>query len=407
MSSEREGLTAAEAATRLGVKRQTLYAYVSRGLLSRVVAPDGRTSLFDPAEIERVRQRRRPDDGELTTFIATALTRVDDRSLLIRGHDLVALIDDGATFADVVDLLWDAPADERWTGDVEPRPTGLPEPPPPGAAIDGLRIVVARLSAADPLRHELSDKSTRAAGRRLITALSLALPPRTEGSDATVAAALWRRLAAAEGSPSTIRALDVALGLLVDHGLASSTFAARIAASVRADPYSVVTAGLGVVGGTLHGAASGAVHELLATVERTGDAATAAGEVRRATGAFPGFGHTVYTDQDPRYGALMARIADAWGDDPRLAIVHRLRDLVGERTDHLPNVDLALGALTFLARMPADAGEVVFATARTAGWLAHAMEEYREKPLRFRPRARYLGPRSADVEQEGPDGIVP
>ena len=87
------GLTAAEAAARLGVKRQTLYAYVSRGLLTRTLADDGRTSRFDPAEIDRLLTDRRPSaEGELRTVIATGLTRVADQGLLVRGHDLVQLV---------------------------------------------------------------------------------------------------------------------------------------------------------------------------------------------------------------------------------------------------------------------------------------------------------------------------
>lgn len=216
-------------------------------------------------------------------------------------------------------------------------------------------------------------------------------PRRGAGAD-SLSAHLWRRLTERRGNEAEWAALDTALSLLVDHGLAGSTFAARIAASVRADPYSVVTAGLGVIGGTLHGAASSAVHEVFADAARRSDAAAALGEARKRLGTHPGFGHSVYTSQDPRYGALMTRIIGAWSDDPRLQHVYRVRDVVGARSDAIPNVDLAIGALTWLADMAPDAGEVIFAIARTAGWLAHAMEEYEEQPLRFRPKARYLGP---------------
>lgn len=388
-------LTAAEAAAQLGVKRQTLYAYVSRGLLTRIVDEDGRTSRYDPAEIERLRRQRRPAEGELTTAITTAITRVDDHTLLVRGRDLVQVVDEGATFVDVVNLLWDAPSTESWELGGDGPDHG---PTLDGSPLDALRTVVAARSAADPLRHELSDKGVRAVGRRLIVAMAQALPPTdgrpTDGEllDSSIAGSLWRRLSARPAAPPMLASLDAALGLLVDHGMASSTFAARIAASVRADPYSVVSAGLGVLGGTLHGAASAAVHEMLTETERSDDAAQAAGEARRRLGGFPGFGHAVYETQDPRYGALIARIVEAWAADPRLANVYRVRDVIGERAELMPNVDLALGALTYLAQMPTDAGEVIFATARTAGWLAHAMEEYRETPLRFRPRARYVGP---------------
>ncbi|MDH5288654.1 MAG: helix-turn-helix domain-containing protein [Acidimicrobiia bacterium] len=392
------GLSTAEAAARLGVKRETLYAYVSRGLLTRTQGADGRSSRFDPAEVDRFLHtgRRPPSDGELRTVIATGLTRVDDAGLLVRGRDLVAEVTAGVTFTQAVDLLWASPAGEDW-------PSAIEEANPAEAAaaavaprspLDALRITIALRSAADALRHDLSPRSVRAVGRSLIVALCRALPPRgpEPGEGATLTGELWCRLTVEPATPARLRALDTALALLVDHGLAGSTFAARIAASVRADPYSVVAAGLAVVGGTLHGAASGAVHELLAEAAATGDTTAAVGAVRRRLGRFPGFGHAVYREQDPRYGALMARVVDAWGAEQGLVTVYRVRDVISQRNDAIPNVDLALGSLTFLARMPAEAGEVIFAIARTAGWLAHAIEEYEEQPLRFRARERYTGP---------------
>lgn len=379
------GLTAVEAAARLGVKRETIYAYVSRGLIARTVSIDGRTSLFDPNEIEALRLGRRAEtDGELHTQITTSITDVGDHGLFIRGEELVALVEGGAGFVQVVDLLWESPDDERW-----PSPEVF-EASPIDSRFDALRSIVAERSSADALRHDLSPRSVRAAGRSLITAMIHGLPVRAPGSDRNLVDALWRRLALRRGSKAARSALDKALSLLVDHGMASSTFAARIAASVRGDPYSVVLAGLGVLGGTLHGAASRGVHEMFVQAEAHDDAAAAVGNVRRQTGSLPGFGHTIYNQQDPRYGALMSAVVDAWSGDSRLTHVYRVRDVVAERSDEMPNVDLALGAMTYMARMPVEAGEVIFAIARTAGWLAHAMEEYDEKPLRFRPKARYL-----------------
>lgn len=390
MTSSEIGLTAIEAASILGVKRQTLYAYVSRGLLQRSVAPDGRTSLFDRAEIEAMRQgRRSASDGELRTQIATRITRISDDALTIRGHNLVDLVTGGAAFEDVVAMLWESPLDETW-----PAPSSEPPAPPPVMAdsiLDRLRFVTAVQSASDPLRHEVTPRSVRAAGRGLIVAMVHGLDGQSSGSDRSLASALWRRLTPRRGTAAQRRTLDGAMSLLIDHGLAGSTFAARIAASVRADPYSVVTAGLGVIGGTLHGAASATVHEVLVDAQRRGDPTTAIGNAQRQLGSVPGFGHAIYTRQDPRFSALMAMIIGAWSNDRRLQHVYRVREVVGERIDAPPNVDLALGSLTYLSGMPAEAGEAIFAIARTAGWLAHAMEEYEEQPLRFRPTARHLG----------------
>ncbi|MEL6985646.1 MAG: citrate/2-methylcitrate synthase, partial [Actinomycetota bacterium] len=97
--------------------------------------------------------------------------------------------------------------------------------------------------------------------------------------------------------------------------------------------------------------------------------------------------------QGPVAGVLMELIVAAWGGDARLGVVFEVRDLLAARSDRIPNIDLALGALTYLAGMPSAAGEVVFAISRTAGWLAHGLEEYGEKPLRFRARGHYVGPR--------------
>lgn len=404
--NEDEGLTASEVAELLGVKQQTVYAYVSRGILHRRVALDGRTSRFDRADVEQLRLGRRRDQaGELRTILTTRLTRVADDGLWVRGRDLIELVRSGAGLPNVADLLWDSPDDEAW-----PAIEALGNTPlllqtslqdESAVLLDTLRAIVANVSAADPLRHDLSKRSVRAAGRRTVLAMSTELPirHRLEIGDESDRAAppkidafLWRRLSDRSATAPQHRALDMALALLADHGLAGSTFAARIAASVRADPYSVISAGLGVLGGPLHGAASAAVHKLYVDIEQRADVAAAVGACQRDNGAVPGFGHLVYREQDPRYGALMSQVVEAWVDDPRLQHVYRVRDLVSERSAAIPNVDLALGALTYLGGMPPHAGEVIFAIARTTGWLAHAMEEYEEQPLRFRPVARYLGP---------------
>ncbi|MBW8872893.1 MAG: hypothetical protein JF618_12305, partial [Leifsonia sp.] len=66
--------------------------------------------------------------------------------------------------------------------------------------------------------------------------------------------------------------------------------------------------------------------------------------------------------------------------------------VIADRTGAHPNVDLALGAVALATGMRDDAGEVVFATARTVGWMVHALDEYAQPPLRLRPVGRYTGP---------------
>lgn len=212
------------------------------------------------------------------------------------------------------------------------------------------------------------------------------------------------RCAAALRSPTTSavsegeveRAVDLLLILLADHGLAASTFSARIAASVRADPYSIVAAGLGPLGGRLHGAASRSVHELFEAADQHGvDAAI--GEILDAGRRLPGVGHTVYVEQDRRQVLLSQRLADVWGDDERWPLVVSVHDTVRANADGPINIDFALGSLTWLMGAPIWAGEALFAIARIAGWIAHGIEESAEAPLRFRPTARYVTPPDPDA----------
>ena len=176
-------LTSEEAAARLGVKRETLYAYVSRGLLRREMALDGRSSLFDPEEISSFRsRRRRAGEGELGTVLSSAVTSVNDQALLFRGRDVAGLIATNETFEEVVNWLWQS--DEPWpAGDsAEHRAVvriatrmqkALPERT---SMMDRLRVSVAAASAADPLRHDLSEPAICSAGRRLLKVMVDSLP---------------------------------------------------------------------------------------------------------------------------------------------------------------------------------------------------------------------------------------
>ena len=184
--------------------------------------------------------------------------------------------------------------------------------------------------------------------------------------------------------------VDTALVLLADHDLAASTFAARVAASTRADPYSVILAGLGALGGPLHGAASGPVHDLF-TDARQSSAPHAVGAAWRDDRRVGGFGHFLYPNGDPRAPVLLDAVRKVAGRTPQWRVVDEVRRLVHDRRGDEPNIDFGVAALSFCAGMPRQSGEAMFSIARSAGWVAHAIDEYTEAPLRFRPVARYVG----------------
>ena len=114
-------------------------------------------------------------------------------------------------------------------------------------------------------------------------------------------------------------------------------------------------------------------------------------------GKVPGLGHFIHRTRDPRHDLLMDALADADLADDRMDVVASVVARTADRIPVAPNIDLALGALTYTTGMSRDAGEIIFAIARTAGWLAHALEEYDEPPIRFRPVGRYVRKQPVDA----------
>src|SRR4051794_33406773 len=381
--------TTAQAARLLGVKADTVYAYVSRGLLSRTRAADGRTSRFDAEEVRRLAARNRRGAPEPAP-IETSLTVIRDGALYYRGRNAAELAGT-TTFEAVANLLWTGVLDEgaafvaaepvRELACAVIRPLARQARP-----VDLLPVIVGAAATADPLRYDVDPAIVVGAGRALLAVMVDALPSYGKARPADpLAVRLWSALTAKKPHDDGIRALDAALVLLADHDLASSTMAARTAASTRAHPYAVVATGLGALDGPTHGAAAEAVRRFLRSAAELADPMAAVADRVHETGRVPGFGEPLSPEGDPRAARLFQLLA---APGPIRSTVH---DLMEARPGMRPNVDLALAVLAEAYDMVPGAGETVRAIGRTAGWLAHALEEYRERPYRFRPQGFYTG----------------
>jgi citrate synthase len=424
-----EFLTAAQAAQRLGVKPATLYAYVSRGVLRRDRAADGRASLFDSEEVDPLPRRGRPrrPAGVADITVESAITEITGDRLRYRGLDVIRLAT-SRTFEDVAELLW--------TGEFPaPRQAPVPWRATPAALAAGraaqaalpagtlllerFQVIVPAMAATDPLRLQLDPAAVIAAGRSIIAGLVDCLPPAAPppaasdsprsdypnagypGADNPIADRLWPRLCERRASPALRRALSAALVLLADHELAASTLAARAAASVRADPYAVVATGMGALGGALHGGASLGAEAMLAAAVGPDDVPRVVGELLRRGEKVPGFGHFVYRAGDPRAVLLLDLVRRAAPKSGQLAVAEAVLAEVRRKSLPEPNIDFAIATLARVAGMVRGSGEAVFAVARTAGWIAHALEAY-AGPGPLRPRAVYTGrPPVADADPPG------
>jgi citrate synthase len=261
--------------------------------------------------------------------------------------------------------------------------------------LERLQVIVPALAVADRLRMHLDAPAVINAARAMIAGMVDCLPDAGPSGSGPVgpgiAGRLWRKLCPYPPVPGLLTALQAALVLLADHELAASTLAARVAASVRADPYAVVATGLGALGGPLHGGASLGAEGMLAAATTPDDAPRVVADLLRLTGRVPGFGHFVYRSGDPRARCLLHLIRNGAPRSPRLAIADAVLAEMHQRALPEPNIDFALALLKDVSGMISGAGEAIFATARTAGWTAHALEEYaRATPVR--PRAIYTGP---------------
>jgi citrate synthase len=401
-------ISAAEAARRLGIKPASLYSYVSRGVLTRRKATGSRASLFSASEVEGLARRGRPRRaaGAATgteLVIETQVTEITGDHLRYRGHDAIGLART-RSFEDVTGLLWTGsfgtsggpPSWQATDAAVAAGSAAQAALPAETVPLERLQVIVPALAAADPLRLHLDPPAVMAAGRTMIAGMVDCLPAASPSGSGrlrragSIAERLVPRLCPADPAPGLVGALGAALVLLADHELAASTLAARVAASVRADPYAVVATGLGAVGGPLHGGASFGAEVMLRSAARAADAARAVGDLLRRGERIPGFGHYVYRESDPRAELLMGLLREAAPGSERLDVADAVMAEAHRRALPAPNIDFALAALACVGDMIPGAGQAVFAVARTAGWLAHAIEEYaRGTPIR--PRGIYTG----------------
>lgn len=380
-------ISAAEAMRRLGVRPQTLYAYVSRGRLEARPDPaDPRRSLYSAEGVDRLASRRvgprRASEIASNSIawgepvLASSLTIIANGRLCYRGRDAIAL-SERATLEEAAAWFWQS----------------IYEPPPPTPALpkgplkSRLFLALAARAATDPHARGRSHEALAHDAASVLETIANA------AAGAVSRDPIHRRLADAWNlKASGAELIRRALVLLLDHELNASTFSARVAASTGASLAASALAGLSTLSGPLHGAAVHSVIKFIREGEQHGEreAVRARLDDRRA---LPGFGHPLYPNGDPRAAALLAEL-------PAAKALPRLRAAVAAETGEHPNVDFAIAAIARAYDLPEEAAFAIFATGRAIGWLGHAIEQIETGAL-IRPRARYIGPPPEPMIQDG------
>ena len=198
-----------------------------------------------------------------------------------------------------------------------------------------------------------------------------------------------------EADPRHVSAVDTYWVTAAEHGLNSSTFVARIAASTGADCAAALSAAVGALSGPLHGGAPTRVLKMLDEVEAVGDADAYVRELLGRGERIMGFGHRVYRAEDPRARILRSTAREL--GSPRVEVAQALEraalDALRERSpDRVleTNVEFWAAVVLEIAEIPPPMYPAMFGCARTAGWSAHIVEQRRSGRL-IRPSARYVG----------------
>ena len=329
-------------------------------------------------------------------------------------HDLAR----GASFEEVCYLLWHGRLPNRAElGDLQSqlaaaRPLSeqilrLMKQLPSSDGMDVLRTLTSALGLYDPETADSSQPANYRKAVRLTAQLAslVATYGRLQAGGGPIqpdpalghAANFLYMLTGNRPNALSTHAFDVALVLHADHELNASTFAARVAAATLTDLYSAVVAAIGTLKGPLHGGANADVMRLLIDIgpdappERIDDAIR--GKLAKKI-KIPGFGHRVYTTEDPRATHLrrMSReLGERAGNTRWFEMSQRIEQLVKGEKKLNPNVDFYSASTYYTLGIPIDLFTPIFAVSRVSGWTAHCLEQYANNRL-IRPRTDYIGP---------------
>ena len=408
-------LSSRDASARLGVKLETLYAYASRGLITSLPGDGRQGRRYASDDVERLRTRHvaRSGHGPVAAsalrfgepVLETSISQVTVDGPRYRGHLATALCRDDVGFERVAELLWtgalpDVDSHERrpiaeLTCDAErlwPLLKGR-------ASLPKMALIASALALEDEDRHAASDAAEHARARALTRWLahaSSARPPLTSkkpharsGPRALGVAELLLRAASAPRSSAKL--VDRALVLSAEHELNASAFAARVAASAGADLYACLAAAVHTLSGHAHGGMCDRVEALVEAIGGKGRAARTVREWLARGEQIPGFGHPLYPAGDPR-GALLIELGRSHGAHTDAArTTFALLDAMARGGHPAPTLDAGLVTLCHCLALPRGTAATIFALGRTAGWVAHALEQ-RAAGYVLRPRARYVGP---------------
>lgn len=412
--ARKDYVSAAEAMKLLNIRKQTLYAYVSRGWIRSMPQPGKKDRLYMRDDLQRliIRSRARSGDGAVAAstmnwgepIIPTSITEITADGPRYRGKLAADLVRMRVPFESVAELLWtglwhEEPLDWH-AAKMSAETKKLAE------SIDGLNtsdqiielfalvtlhLGVGRGTVADRIRNGRTVDAAREIIHTLVGCCGLASEtnryvPMQRGD--SVADGLMRAMAIQDTSQNRL-AVEAILTLLADHELSPGAFTARIAASSGGTLHSCIAAALCASSGLEIGRLYTRIDDFLKGGTRAVLVQKAVQMQERGL-AVPGFAHPLYPQGDPR-ATLLLEIARQRTDGSRwLSAVFGFLEEMRERFSLLPRQELGVVVLARELGLTRMAPGALFVLARTAGWVAHVQEQRLTGGL-LRPRAKFTG----------------
>lgn len=405
---------ATEALAFLGVQNQTLYAYVSRGLVRSFRQPGKKNNLYLREDVERLKARAevRSGHGAIAAsamqfgepIVPTSITEISTEGPRYRGLIAVDLAARRVSFESVAELLWTGLSpDEGVRWDVKPLPAEVRrlceslgkvstrEQFMEVFALVVLTLGISRGGVTQRLRSGNTLDAAKQVLQVLVGCLGLLAKDRRfrplKPGDSIVQGVL--RALGGNGNDENTRAIEAILVLLADHELAPGSFASRVAASSGSSLHGCLVSAMCTHAGVKVGHVYDQAEVFLASGRTRTLLLKRVGELRDLGRKVPSFAHPLYPKGDPRAACLLRLAAARSKHSVRLREFLAFIDSARTEFNLLPQVELVVTALCNEMGLPRESGGALFAVARSAGWVAHILEQ-RLSSVLLRPRAKFI-----------------
>jgi citrate synthase len=400
-----------EAMEMLEVKLQSFYTYVSRGMIRRLEQPGKKRKLYLKSDVERLAAKSQAKAntgakaGEAMRFgnpvIQTWICEITPQGPLYRNRLATDLASANVSFESVAELLW---VGTFRTPQLPWKAQALPEGfdkwtvlagamSEGGRPLEILNLFLAALRALSSDEQGTAYENTMPLSRQLIqlfAGVSGYLSQRRQLEpfrDGEMVAECFARGLGFEGQAQVIESINCALVICAEHELTPPTFAARVCASTGADLHACVATGVMAQMGPLQGGGTDGAENFLAAILEPNGRFRVPRLGWTSKFDFPGFNHPLY-GRDPRAVFLLDMVKRLKSPHPDTERILRLLNEIEREVNFYPNLTAALVVLSRALGLPQRSANLLFSVGRTAGWIAHALEQ-RVAGYMLRPRAKF------------------